>query len=267
MFHCLNVFRKKIFLNLFIFSKRIRSFRRASDPDNNNRSVQNSPNLEDSKTRITFPFFDWSQKLNRVRNCIKISPLFSVNAILIATILPVEFVIIMNVSQNLVKSDNDSNNHICLYCLKVKQVVHRLSLCLTVLYVSLMLIQICVFLYIIDLLQSQVNRKSFQRRMSPLLRNGTQRIQSPIRKGMPNSEQKLNLQNEKNHQFFQFLRNDKRINRTPRRLPEIPSRSPNVSGHTSEASTIEVDEVFQRQSTSSDHYEYVGAQHHADYDI
>ncbi len=242
------------------------SFRKASDPNNINTSLQNSPNSEDSRTSTTFPFFHWSQKLNRVRNWIKISPLFSINAILIATILPIEFVITINVSQNLIKSD-DSNSHVCLYCLKVKQIVHRLSLCLTVLYVSLMLIQICVFLYIIDLLQSQVNKKSFQRRMSPILRNGIQRIQSPIRKWMPNSEQKLHLQNEKNHQFFQFLRNDKRINRHPRRLPEIPSRSPNVSRRTSETSTIEVDEAFQRQSTSSDHYEYVGAQHHVDYDI
>jgi len=205
-------------------------------------------NKGESKDSIAFPS-NWCQIFDSFMNWIKISPLFTINAIYIAIIIPIELAITINTSK-LLAVRHDSNNT-CLHCVKINQIIYRLSLCLAILYVSVIMIQVCVFIYLIDLVQSHINKRLFQSQMSPILRQSIRsRIHSPLTNCKSSTEKKRHLESEKNRQFNQFMQREKQLSVTPRQLPDLP-RS------TSAASTIEIDEVHPRQSTSSDHYESV----------
>lgn len=144
------------------------------------------------------------KKCQFLKNCIVYSPFYTLNVCLIVCILPNEFFVVMFFAKHLYNKVSDLTPD-----KTYERSVYMLILCLQVLIVSLILLQLCVFIYICDVINTSANKHSNRGHVAPdLERQAHKKADLDNRQTQANLRiQKLRSKNILFHQFLQKKKN------------------------------------------------------------
>ncbi|XP_054157029.1 uncharacterized protein LOC128955388 [Oppia nitens] len=171
------------------------------------------------------------KKMKLLRDCLMVSPIMTVNVILMISLMPAEF----SIAKNGYSYCFANFAKIWSYRRRSDHFVLLMDLCLTVLFVSIILIQVCMIVYVGDLINSAIDKKQAARRLERRLRMGVggadyaDRPQSLIDDWHSrNRRQNLRTQRNKNILFHNFLRQHNNSNNNTTGALKTPS-SPTTS--------------------------------------
>ena len=188
----------------------------------------------DPQTLLNVLLVHIRDKYKLLKRCLYFSPFFTSNAVLITTLMPFEFVVVKKCINHFI--DNYFKIGNC-YTTAIALMV----LCLNVLFISLILIQFCLFVYICDLINTSLDKHQKRLKMSQDLRER----QSPDSGNLFLKEGIAQAQRHKNILFHQFINAHKSTQKevTDQRIRTI-----------SEATTVE---IHRGQSPDRESCEYV----------
>ena len=182
------------------------------------RYKQKSPNLFGTVCKYS------RKKCRLLKDCVVYSPIYAMNVVFIASLMPFEFSVVKTFGRHLYQHVADVK-----ICDKsYDRSVYFLVLALAVLICSLILIQICVLIYFCDLINTSIDKHSKK----------PQIIAKPDPKPSPMStkhvEARLRIQDlrQKNILFHQFLKQSRPMATT---TPDTPDRVRTISSATTVA--------------------------------
>lgn len=176
-------------------------------------------NRNESEFSIDLIKIHFKQKLKLIKKCLTISPLFTLNALFIVILIAFEFSLVKN--GLFYWFENYSKIWFCQR--NTRNTVLILNSCLTILFASVLLIQFCIFIYICDLINTQIDMKSIPTQLKSM----SEKCVESRTKERPfidywQLRQQMNLQvkRQKNKLFHQFLYKEKVMQTNQKHMEE-----------------------------------------------
>ncbi|CAG2170312.1 unnamed protein product [Oppiella nova] len=169
----------------------------------NQRDIQIINTEHNSQTLLDEMIDHLKMKLTLLKNCLRYGPVLTFNVLLALMIIPYE----LSIAKSGVTYCLENCSQHWITAQQKKNYVLLMDLCLTVLVVSVILIQLCVIVYNCDLIKTSIDKKSFVSRFRRILhRMNTNAVYASSRGNKDESRMRNAVaQRHKNIMFHHFL--------------------------------------------------------------